>query len=222
MCYHILIIDDDDRIRYLLQQYLIKNDFIVSCASNTREAKKIMEKYIFDLMIVDYMMPNESGIEFLTRIRKEKNITPAIILTALGEVEDRIEGLSVGADDYLSKPFEPKELILRIKSILRRVNKIDDNSISFGDLNFNFKKNELNKGEKLIKLTDVEIEILNVFLKNIGKILTREELCDKLNNEINERSVDVQITRLRKKIEAEPKNPKFLKTVRNKGYLFNI
>lgn len=223
MCYHILIIDDDDRIRYLLQQYLIKNNFIVSSAPNTKEAREIMKKYIFDLMVVDYMMPNESGVEFLSNIRKEKNMTPAIMLTALGEIENRIEGLSSGADDYLSKPFEPQELILRINNILRRVSKTDnDGNFSFGDLTFDFKKNELSRGDKLIKLTDVEIEILNVFLKNIGKTLTREDLCDKLNNNVNERSIDVQITRLRKKIETEPKNPKFLKTIRNKGYVFSV
>ena len=120
MCYHILIIDDDDRIRNLLQKYLIKNRFLVSTAFDTTEARKVMKKYIFDLIIMDYMMPNESGIEFLINIRKQENNTPVIMLTALGEIENRIEGLSAGADDYLPKPFEPKELLLRINNILKR------------------------------------------------------------------------------------------------------
>ncbi len=146
MCYHILIIDDDDRIRDLLKKYLIKNGFLVSSVSNAAKARKIMEKYIFDLMIVDYMMPNESGIEFLTSIRKQENNTPAIMLTALGEIENRIEGLTAGADDYLPKPFEPKELVLRINNILKRINKNNGEDIFiFDDFQFNIKKNELYK-----------------------------------------------------------------------------
>ena len=218
--YHILIIDDDDRIRNLLEKYLIKNNFIVSTASNTTEARKIMQKYIVDLMIVDNMMPNESGIEFLHKIRQNNNNTPAIMLTALGEIENRIEGLSVGADDYLTKPFEPKELVLRMNNILKRVNRLGDNNIiNFDDFSFNLSKNELYKNNILIKLTDTEIKILNIFFGNLNIVLTREDLCKMLNG-IDERSIDVQITRLRKKIELDPKNPKFLKTIRHKGYLF--
>lgn len=218
--YHILIIDDDDRIRNLLEKYLIKNNFIVSTASNTTEARNIMQKYIFDLMIVDNMMPNESGIEFLHKIRQNNNNTPAIMLTALGEIENRIEGLSVGADDYLTKPFEPKELVLRMNNILKRVNRVSDNNIiNFDDFSFNLSKNELHKNNILIKLTDTEIKILNIFFSNLNIVLTREDLCKMLNG-IDERSIDVQITRLRKKIEADPKNPRFLKTIRHRGYLF--
>lgn len=218
--YHILIIDDDDRIRNLLEKYLIKNNFIVSTASNTTEARNIMQKYIFDLMIVDNMMPNESGIEFLHKIRQNNNNTPAIMLTALGEIENRIEGLSVGADDYLTKPFEPKELVLRMNNILKRVNRVSDNNIiNFDDFSFNLSKNELYKNNILIKLTDTEIKILNIFFGNLNIVLTREDLCKMLNG-IDERSIDVQITRLRKKIEADPKNPRFLKTIRHRGYLF--
>lgn len=220
--YHILIIDDD-RIRDLLAQYLVKNDFLVSSVSNTKEARELMNKYTFDLMIVDYMMPNESGIEFLTDIRKSKNTTPAIMLTALGEINNRIEGLSAGADDYLSKPFEPKELILRINNILKRVINVKENNniINFDDFSFNLDKNELYKNNILIKLTDTEIKILKIFFENSNTILTREDLCKKSNG-IDERSIDVQITRLRKKIETEPKNPKFLKTIRHKGYMFYL
>ncbi len=223
MCYHILIIDDDDRIRDLLQKYLIKNGFLVSIASDAAKARKIMKKYIFDLMIVDYMMPNESGIEFLLNIRRQENNTPVIMLTALGEIENRIEGLSAGADDYLPKPFEPKELLLRINNILKRINiNSNEDIFVFDDFQFNIKKNELYKRNELIKLTDMETEIFNIFVKNINIILTREDLCNLLNNLVNERTIDVQITRLRKKIENEPKNPKFLKTIRNKGYLFKV
>lgn len=218
--YHILIIDDDDRIRKLLEKYLIKNNFIVSTASNTEEARGAMQKYIFDLMIVDNMMPNESGIEFLNNIRQNNNNTPAIMLTALGEIENRIEGLSAGADDYLSKPFEPKELVLRINNILKRISRTSDNNvINFDDFSFNLDKNELYNSNVLIKLTDTEIKILNIFFSNLNIVLTREDLCKMLNG-IDERSIDVQITRLRKKIETDPKNPKFLKTIRHKGYLF--
>lgn len=218
--YHILIIDDDDRIRNLLEKYLVKNNFIVKSASNTTEAREMMQKYIFDLIIVDNMMPNESGIEFLSNIRQNNNGIPAIMLTALGEIENRIEGLSVGADDYLSKPFEPKELILRINNILKRVNRVNNNNVvNFGNFSFNLNKNELYENDVLIKLTDTEIKILNIFFINLNIVLNREDLCKMLNG-IDERSIDVQITRLRKKIETDPKNPRFLKTIRHKGYVF--
>ena len=221
--FHLLIIDDDDRIRNLLEKYLEKNNFIVFTAANTKEARALMEKYVFDLMVVDNMMPEESGIEFLSDIRAKNNDTPAIMLTALGEIENRIEGLSAGADDYLAKPFEPKELILRINNILKRiVVKIDQNIINFNNLKFYKNKNELyDKENNLIKLTDTETKILNIFIENKNKTLSREELC-KLCNGIDERSIDVQITRLRKKIENDPKNPRFLKTIRYKGYLLSI
>lgn len=221
---HLLVIDDDDRIRELLEQYLEKNNFIVFTASNTKEARKLMNKYIFDLMIVDNMMPEENGIEFLMDIRSKNNLTPAIMLTALGEIENRIEGLSAGADDYLAKPFEPKELILRINNILKRTIKEDNNNniISFNNLKFYIDKNELyDENNNLVKLTDAENKILNIFIKNKNIVLTRERLRE-LCNGIDERSIDVQITRLRKKIENDPKNPRFLKTIRYKGYLLSI
>ena len=219
---HLLIIDDDDRIRELLEQYLEKNNFVVFSASNTKEARKLINKYIFDLMIVDNMMPEENGIEFLTDIRSKNNLTPAIMLTALGEIENRIEGLSAGADDYLAKPFEPKELILRINNILKRTIKEDNNIINFNNLKFYIDKNELyDENNNLIKLTDAENKILIIFIKNKNIVLTREKLCE-LCNGIDERSIDVQITRLRKKIENDPKNPRFLKTIRYKGYLLSV
>lgn len=219
--YHILVIDDDSVISSLLEKYLVKNNFFVSTASNTKEARKIMEKYIFDIMIVDYMMPDESGVEFVYNLRQNLNTTPVIMLTALGEIENRIDGLTAGADDYLSKPFEPKELVLRINSILKRVNNIKNNNLlNFGNFSFDTIKKELyDNDNQLIKLTDVEIKILNIFINNKNVILTREYLCS-LCNGIDERSIDVQITRLRKKIEINPKTPRFLKTIRHKGYIF--
>lgn len=220
--YHILIIDDDNRIRSLLEKYLVKNDFLVSGVENTAEARSIMKKYIFDIMVVDYMMPNESGVEFLQSIRNEGDATPAIMLTALGEIENRIEGLSAGADDYLSKPFEPKELILRIQNILRRFNGNNKNNVlTFGEFSFDGERSELYKNNLLVKLTDTEVNILKIFFNNANTVLSREELCN-LSKCMDERSVDVQITRLRKKIENDPKSPRFLKTIRHKGYVFYL
>ena len=181
-----------------------------------------MKKYIFDIMVVDYMMPNESGVEFLQSIRNEGDATPAIMLTALGEIENRIEGLSAGADDYLSKPFEPKELILRIQNILRRFNGNNKNNVlTFGEFSFDGERSELYKNNLLVKLTDTEVNILKIFFNNANTVLSREELCN-LSKCMDERSVDVQITRLRKKIENDPKSPRFLKTIRHKGYVFYL
>lgn len=219
---HILIIDDDDKIRELLEKYLTKNGFIVFTASNTKEARNLIDKYVFDLMIVDNMMPEENGIEFLTDIRLKNNLTPAIMLTALGEIENRIDGLSAGADDYVSKPFEPKELILRINNILKRTIKKDNNIINLNNFKFYIDKNELyDENNNLVKLTFAENKILTIFIENKNIVLTREKLCE-LCNGIDERSIDVQITRLRKKIENDPKNPRFLKTIRYKGYLLSL
>jgi two-component system phosphate regulon response regulator OmpR len=223
MSFHILVIDDDNRIRELLEKYLIRNDFVVSTSSNVKEARILMQKYAFDLIIADYMMPEESGVSFLINLRKENDMVPVIMLTALGEIENKIEGLTAGADDYLPKPFEPKELILRIKNILKRTKEAEKNNsnFAFGNYNFDLNKNELYNGDILIKLTDTEIKLLKIFYNNLNIVLSREKFCE-LCNEISERSVDVLITRLRKKIESNPKNPKFLKTIRNKGYVFYI
>lgn len=222
---HILIVDDDNRIRELLEKYLKKNNFIVSVASNTTEARECLKKYSVDLIILDYMMPNESGMEFLNKLRAEDNNTLIVMLTALGDVENRIEGLSYGADDYIGKPFDPKELVLRINNLLKRSGKIveNQNTFCFGRFKFNLEKNELFDSciKEVVKLTDTEIKILKIFYNYKNQILTREEICN-FCDDINERSVDVQITRLRKKIEYNPKNPTFLKTIRNRGYLFVV
>jgi two-component system phosphate regulon response regulator OmpR len=223
---HILIIDDDDRIRELLKKYLSKNNFIVSSAANVVKARELMKRYIFDILIVDNMMPEETGIEFLRKLRQSGNVTPAIMLTALGEVESKIEGLTSGADDYVCKPFEPKELILRIKNVLKRTQSsvnTDENLFCFDKYVFNLRKNELVKnGTELIKLTAIDVELLVIFIKNANKILSRERVCRLLADSNNERTLDVQVTRLRRKIEDDVKNPRILKTIRNKGYIFSV
>ncbi|MDR2778259.1 MAG: response regulator [Rickettsiales bacterium] len=221
---HLLLVDDDDRIRVLLSKYLGKNGFFVSSASCVTEARILMEKYIFDLIVVDYMMPEEDGLAFISKITKSKNKIPMVMLTAMNDVSNRIEVLSSGADDYVPKPFEPKELILRINNILRRigVETGENNRFCFGDFVFHYEEGELYRDGELIKLTDTEIRILRIFCDNFNRILSREKLCSALDGEINERSIDVQITRLRKKIENNVKSPIFLKTVRNGGYVFTI
>jgi len=213
--YHILVVDDDRRIRELLKQFLNKNGFFVTASADTSEARKEISKFLFDLMVVDLMMPNESGIEFLINIRKNGNITPAIMLTAMDDIENKTQCFENGCDDYLVKPFEPKELILRIKNILNR-NGVNKSDCRFGNYIFNFDKRSLTKNGELIYLTDIETKLLNILCKNLNKPLTREEL---LFDDLNERSIDVSIARLRKKIEEDSKKAKFLRTVRNKGYI---
>lgn len=212
--YHILIIDDDRRIRELLKQFLNKNNFFITTSSNTNEARKEISKFVFDLMVVDLMMPNESGIEFLINIRKNGNKTPAIMLTAMDDIENKTKCFENGCDDYLVKPFEPKELILRINNILNKKQKVSN--CNFGDYEFNFDKQILAKNGEVVYLTDIETKLLNILCKNINKPLSRDEL---LFDDLSERSVDVSIARLRKKIEDNPKKAKFLRTARNKGYI---
>ncbi len=217
--YNILVIDDDTRLRNLLGKFLEENGFQVSLAKDTTEARIIMESSAFDLLIVDVMLPNENGIDFTENLRKSSKL-PIIMLTARGESQDRIRGLETGADDYMQKPFEPKELLLRMNNILRRtVKNIDDsNFCHFGDFSFSYAESRLKKGESYIHLTDSEAKILAILCKEKGKTVLREKLSI-LCGEIDERSIDVQITRLRKKIEDNPKQPKHLHTVRNHGYV---
>jgi len=219
---HILVVDDDLRLRNLLQRYLQENGFIVTGACDAENARMFLQQYQFNLLIVDVMMPNESGIEFLQKLRRDSDV-PAIVLTAMGTTEDRICGLEAGADDYLPKPFEPKELVLRINNILRRVPeaKADNASVlKMGDCVYDMNKKEFRrKGEGIIHITPVEQTILNILGQKSGQIFTRERLAEMLGSGQNPRSIDVQITRLRKKIEADSKNPRYLQTVRGKGYM---
>ena len=216
----ILVIDDDTRLRTLLGKFLDENSFQTSLAKDTSEAKEKLQSNNFDLLIVDVMMPNQNGIEFAKEFRQE-NKTPIIMLTARGEFEDRIQGLEAGADDYLQKPFEPKELLLRINNILKRVGKTTANNsaqITFGHFTFNIADKRLKKDNEFIHLTDSEEKILHLLCVNKSTPQSREKLSQECGG-IDKRSIDVQITRLRKKLEDNPKQPKFLRTVRNKGYV---
>ncbi len=214
---HILVIDDDKRIRELLKKFLDKNDFFITTSSNTKEARQELLNFVFDLIVVDLMMPEETGVEFLTKIRKNGNIIPAIVLTAMGDIDTKIECFENGCNDYLVKPFEPRELILRINNILKEKH-IENNFCEFGDYIFDFNKQILLKNNNIVSLTDIETKILNKLCLNLNSTLSREEL---LFDDLNERSIDVAIARLRKKIEENVKNSKYLRTIRNKGYILN-
>ena len=219
---HILVIDDDVRLRSLLQRFLRENGFLVSVAKDAEDARVLLSEYKFDLLITDIMMPNETGLEFLEKLRQSSRV-PVILLTAMGETADRIAGLELGADDYLPKPFEPKELVLRIKNILKREPKIkvvETVQFDFGNCVYDTEKKELTtKQGELIHITPVEQSLLQVLSNKSGQIFSREELAEILGAGQSPRSIDVQITRLRKKIEPDSKNPRYLKTVRGKGYL---
>ena len=215
---HILVIDDDKGIRELVREFLNENNFITSTAKDASEAKEKVSLIKFDLIILDIMMPGKSGLEFLQENKKYLD-TPIILLTAKGEAIDRIEGLETGADDYLSKPFEPKELILRIRNILNRTNIIKDRKeIEFGNIKINLNKMIIFRNNKQIKIHNTEKKIFEKMLNSPGKVFSRESI-GKLINIDKERSIDVIVTRLRKKIEENPKNPKYLQTIRGEGYV---
>ena len=218
---HILIVDDDDRIRELVKQYLNDYDFLVTTANNAEDAKQKVDIIKFDLIVLDIMMPGQSGLEF-TNENKKKIGTPIILLTAKGEATDRIEGLEIGADDYLAKPFEPKELILRIRNILEKTkSKIQKRVVNFSNVNIDLNKLLIIKNNKEFKINNTEKIILEKMINSPGQTCTREEI-GQLINLYKERSIDVIITRLRKKIEDDPKNPKYLQTIRGAGYVLWI
>ena len=216
---HILIIDDDEKIRDLLKQYLKNNNFFVSTAINASDAEEKLKIVKFDLAIIDIMMPGKDGLQLTKEIR-EKIDLPIILLTAKGEPEDRVRGLELGAEDYLPKPFEPKELLLRIKNVIKRIkkNKHVITSIKIGKAHVNIKKMEIQKEKKIIKINASEKILLENMISSAGKIFSREEIS-KITNLTQERSIDVLVTRLRQKIEPDPKNPKYLQTVRGTGYV---
>jgi len=218
---HILIVDDDDRIRELVKQYLNENDYLVTTANSAEDAKAKLNIIKFDIIILDIMMPGQSGLEFTNENKKRIN-TPIILLTAKGESRDRIEGLEIGADDYLAKPFEPKELVLRIKNILDKTkNKSQKRVVNFSNINIDLNKSLIIKNNREFKINNTEKIILEKMINSPGETFTREEI-GKLINLDKERSIDVIITRLRKKIEVDPKNPKFLQTIRGTGYVLWI
>ncbi|MDC1010931.1 response regulator transcription factor [Candidatus Pelagibacter sp.] len=218
---HILVVDDDDRIRSLVKQYLNENNFLVTTSDSAENAIEKINIIKFDLIVLDVMMSGKSGLDF---IRENKNIidTPIILLTAKGEINDRVEGLEIGADDYLSKPFEPKELTLRIKNILSKTKKNNlKRIIEFDNIKIDLKKLLIMKNKSEFKINNTEKIILEKMINEPGKTFSREDI-GKLIDLDKERSIDVIITRLRKKIEVDPKNPKYLQTLRGEGYVLWI
>ncbi len=223
---HLLIVDDDTRIRGLLQKFLMKHGFCVTAARDSAHASRLLQGLDFDLIVLDVMMPGKTGVEFTQEYRK-KSKTPILLLTAKGEIEDRIKGLEAGADDYLSKPFEPKELLLRINAILRRVPDIKPVNaapkvLHFGSLRYDVERSELWNGDALVRLTGTEVQLMRIFVDHLNESISREKLVEKLGRDsgrAHERAVDVQITRLRRKIEQDSKRPLYLQTVRGAGYM---
>ena len=227
--FHLLIVDDDERIRVLLQKYLIKNGFLVSVAKDAGQARRILDGLVFDLIIMDVMMPGEDGVS-LTQYLREKENTPILLLTAKGETVDRIKGLEAGADDYLVKPFEPKELLLRLSAILRRAPVAEHISgeprvMHLGEVSYDADRGELWKGDERIRLTATESQLMRIFSNNRSAPLSRAKLVEQLGRsggQAQERAIDVQITRLRRKIEVNPKQPRYLQTVRGAGYMLGM
>ena len=218
---HILVVDDDDRIRELVKQYLLENKYLVTTAKDAFDAKNKIEIIKFDLIVLDIMMPKKSGLELTSEIKKEIDL-PIILLTAKGETSERVTGLEFGADDYLSKPFEPKELLLRIRNILSKtLQKNNVSKISIGNSNLDLNKLIINKNGKKYKINNTEKLILQKMIQSSGKVFSREEI-GKLININKERSIDVIITRLRQKIETDSKNPQYLQTIRGSGYVLWI
>ena len=221
---HLLVVDDDKRLRELLSKYLQEAHFLVTTAENSNQALQKLEQEPIDLMVLDIMMPGESGLEFTKSLRKNlnhsKHNVPILMLTALGETEDRITGLEHGVDDYLGKPFEPKELLLRIERILARNGHTikKDAELLFGTKSFDPKTNTMKDKDEVIHLTSAESDLMHIFATNPGMTLSRDDLAERCGVSLSPRTIDVQITRLRKKLELDPKKPHYLRTVRHKGY----
>ena len=219
--FHILIVDDDNRIRDLLKEYLGENKYMVSTSEDAENAKIKLSQFKFDLIVLDVMMPGQNGYDLTKEIKKNVDI-PIILLTAKSEVENRIKGLELGADDYISKPFEPKELLLRIKNIINKSNKIDfEKKYFIGNAKIDLNKMNISFNKKDKKINSSEKKVLVEMLANPGKTYSRDEI-GKISGISQERSIDVMITRLRQKIEANPKNPKYLQTIRGSGYVLWI
>ena len=225
---HLLIVDDDERIRGLLQKFLMRNGFWVSAAKDAAHARRLLGGLEFDLIVLDVMMPGEDGLS-LTRDLRRRMDTPILLLTARGETSDRITGLEAGADDYLAKPFEPKELLLRINAILRRTPPVVEVKVPrvlhLGPVRYDADRGEMWRGDQLIRLTATEAALMRIFAARAGQPVSRTQLVDDLgagreaSGQAQERAVDVQITRLRRKFEADPKQPRYLQTVRGAGYM---
>ncbi len=224
---HLLIVDDDERIRTLLQKFLVRQGFWVSAARDGAHARRLLDGLEFDLIVMDVMMPGEDGIS-LTRDLRARMATPILLLTAKGETDDRIAGLEAGADDYLAKPFEPKELLLRINAILRRTpTKVEPKLakvLNMGAVRYDVDRGEMWRGTELVRLTATEAALMRIFAAKPGEPVSRSQLVEDLGrgsgrSDAQERAVDVQITRLRRKFESDPKQPRYLQTVRGAGYM---
>jgi len=219
---HILVVDDDKRLRDLLRKYLSDNGYLVTVAADAAEARDKLAVLDVDLLVLDVMMPGEDGLS-LTRWLRDNHTVPVLLLTAMGEVEDRIGGLEAGADDYLTKPFEPRELLLRIASILRRNSKpaaqTDSVLLNFGPMIWDMTRQELRHGDQSVHLTTGERDLMTLLAQSAGQVVSRDDLAQQSGNEANPRAVDVQVTRLRKKLEDESRMPRYLQTVRGMGYV---
>ncbi len=217
---HILVVDDDIRICKLLSQYLRDHGFVTMAAHDAAQAREMLEQFIFDALVVDVMMPGETGLEFTRSLNMQPRV-PVILLTALGEVKDRLKGFESGADDYLVKPFEPQELVLRLQAILRRTftHKAVLRPVRIGRWQFDPSDGHLSDGQEIQKLTTAEINLLRALVSRSGEVISREELAALCGVDSGERTIDVQVTRLRRKIEEDSKVPRYLQTVRGKGYL---
>ncbi len=224
---HLLIVDDDERIRGLLRKFLARNGFLVSVARDAAHARRILSGLEFDLIVMDVMMPGEDGVDLTRNLRSEDITTPILLLTAKGDTDDRITGLEAGADDYLPKPFEPKELLLRINAILRRMPTPEPENtvpkvLHMGPIRFDIERSELMQGEQVVRLTATEVQLMRIFVENLRQPVSRTKLVEDLGRDggqAQERAVDVQITRLRRKLETDPKQPRYLQTVRGEGYM---
>ena len=218
---HILVVDDDERLRQLLSRYLVDHGFLVSTAADAKMAREILASLAYDLLILDVMMPGEDGLSLTKSIKAKNSQQLVLLLTARGETAERIEGLEAGADDYLAKPFEPKELLLRIQAILRRLppRLKESEELRLGKWSVDLQRCELTSDDGRVSLTQVEIALLRALSSRPGQVVTREELAELGDAGSGERSIDVQVTRLRKKIEDDPKMPRYLQTVRGKGYV---
>ncbi len=225
---HLLIVDDDERIRDLLKKFLMRNGFLVTAARDAEHARRVLSGLDFDMIIMDVMMPGEDGVS-LTRALRETHETPILLLTAKGETEHRIAGLEAGADDYLPKPFEPKELLLRINAILRRMPETPaedtiPNVLHLGPIRYDIERGEMWRGDDIVRLTATESQLMKIFSSCPGEPVSRNKLVEDLGRDrgqAQERAVDVQITRLRRKIEEDPKQPRYLQTVRGAGYMLS-
>jgi two-component system phosphate regulon response regulator OmpR len=216
---HILVVDDDPRILDLLERFLLKNNFLVSKALSAGDAQKLMKKFCFDLIILDVMLPEVTGIEFASALKSSDDPVPILMLTALSSPDDKVAGLEAGASDYVTKPFDPKELLLRINNIINLNNKHKEEKtlVRFGNNKYDFTSKKLYVHDDIVNLSEREQKLLEILLKAAGLEISRDELSKKFDG-MQERSVDVLVTRLRNKLESDPKSPKYLKTVRGKGY----